>query len=66
MTVTFQEAVADALTTVRLVPRWKLDAGGWSRVDAALEALRGAVASGRASEVARASGALEMLSGRPA
>lgn len=61
MVVTFDEAVQDALSTVRLVPRWTLSADGWPRVDAALERLRAAIASGSAREVTGAMAQLEDL-----
>jgi hypothetical protein len=34
---TFDETLADALTTVRLVPRWDLEPDEWSAVETALE-----------------------------
>jgi hypothetical protein len=40
----FEEIVEDALTTVRLVPRWDLDPDGWSAVWDGLARLDRAVA----------------------
>ena len=41
---TFEEIVEDALTTVRLVPRWRLDADTWPAVEEALARLDRSIA----------------------
>ena len=64
MPLTFQEAVEDALSTVRLVARWNLAADEWPAVEAALAELRNAVESGRAADVRRAQNGLEDLGPR--
>lgn len=61
MPITLQEAVDDALSTVRLVPRWQLDADEWQPVEAALDDLDQAIASGDVRAVRAAMTALEDL-----
>ena len=48
---TFEETVEDALTTVRLVPRWDLDAAGWLSVEEGLQRLDRAVGERDASGI---------------
>ncbi|MEO7119198.1 MAG: CATRA system-associated protein [Candidatus Limnocylindrales bacterium] len=43
--MTFDEVAADALTTVRLVPRWELDPDAWAAVEACLDRLAAAIAT---------------------
>lgn len=57
----FDEAVADALTTVRLIPRWSLTAAAWSAVADALRDMETAVSSGETRRVRRASETLDAL-----
>lgn len=61
MALSFEEAVEDAMSTVRLVPRWQLAPDQWPAAEAALQQLQAAVESGRAPEVRRAQEALEDL-----
>lgn len=55
----FDDALADALTTVRLVPRWQLAAGEWSTVEAALARLETAIQAQDGRALARALEQLE-------
>ena len=57
----FDEAVADALTTVRLVPRWTLPSAHWEGVSDALEVMAAAVRSGNPKLVRKASQGLDGL-----
>lgn len=57
--MSLEEIVADALTTVRLVPRWQLAPEAWTDVQAALDRLHTAIAAGDATEVRRSLTALE-------
>jgi hypothetical protein len=50
----FEEIVEDALTTVRLVPRWDLEPEEWQVVQAALERLDRSVATRDARGVRQA------------
>jgi hypothetical protein len=50
----FEEIVEDALTTVRLVPRWDLEPEEWHMVQAALERLDRSVAARDAPGVRQA------------
>jgi hypothetical protein len=61
MPISLQEAVDDALSTVRLVPRWRLDADEWQPVEAALDDLDQAITSGDVKAVRFAMSALEDL-----
>ncbi len=61
MPITLKEAVDDALSTVRLVPRWRLDADQWEPVATALGELDEAIAAGDTGAVRRAMDALEEL-----
>ncbi len=61
MPITLQEAVDDALSTVRLVPRWQLDTDEWQPVEAALDDLDQAINSGDVRAVRAAMTALEDL-----
>ena len=61
MPITLQEAVDDALSTVRVVPRWQLDADEWQPVEAALDDLDQAIASADVRAVRAAMTALEDL-----
>jgi len=61
MPITLQEAVDDALSTVRLVPRWQLDPDEWQPVEAALDDLDQAINSGDVRAVRAAMTALEDL-----
>ncbi len=56
---TFEETVEDALTTVRLVPRWHLDAAEWPLVAGSLTRLAEAIAAGDLRAVHAALGELE-------
>jgi hypothetical protein len=61
VTDAFDVVVGDALTTVRLVPRWTLAASEWSGVAAALRGLATAVESGNPKQVLKASEHLDSL-----
>jgi hypothetical protein len=61
MTEQFEEAAADALTTVRLIPRWKLTPPAWTAVADALNEMDAALASGEVRQVRRASETLDAL-----
>jgi hypothetical protein len=61
MTAQFDEAVADALTTVRLIPRWKLTPPAWDAVAVALRDMDSAVASGDVKHLRRSSETLDAL-----
>ncbi len=50
----FDESVQDALTTIRLVPRWELAPGEWTSVEAALTQLEAAISSRDGRALARA------------
>lgn len=50
----FDESVQDALTTIRLVPRWQLAPAEWTAVEAALTKLASAISSRDARALARA------------
>lgn len=50
----FDETLADALTTVRLLSRWRLPARDWPEVEAALVRLSHAAQDGDARGLARA------------
>jgi hypothetical protein len=54
MQTSFDAIVEDALTTVRLVPRWGLSADRWPGVLDALRGLEAALASGRPGSVRKA------------
>jgi hypothetical protein len=55
----FDDALQDALTTVRLVPRWQLAAGEWSAVEVALARFGTAIASQDGRALAQALEQLE-------
>ena len=57
----FDVVVSDALTTVGLVPRWKLERDDWDGVADALREMAAAVESGNAKLVRRASERLDGL-----
>lgn len=57
----FDEVVGDALTTVRLVPRWTLATADWDGVADSLRQLAAAVESGNPKLVLRASEQLDSL-----
>lgn len=57
----FDETVGDALTTVRLVPRWTLASEHWDGVADALKELGSAIRSGNPKLVRRASENLDSL-----
>ena len=57
----FSETVGDALTTVRLVPRWTLASQHWSGVADALKLLDSAIRSGEEKQVRKASENLDSL-----
>jgi hypothetical protein len=59
MQTSFDAIVQDALTTVRLVPRWQLPADQWPGVLDALAELEAALASGRPGSVRKALRVLE-------
>jgi hypothetical protein len=61
MSDSFDDVVADALTTVRLVPRWTLEGSDWDGVAGSLRQLATAVESGNPKLVIRASEALDSL-----
>lgn len=61
MSELMEEVVGDALTTVAIVPRWKLEPVDWPAVVAALRVLDQAIASGDPKQVHRASEALDAL-----
>ena len=55
----FEEVAEDALTTVRLVPRWQLEPAAWASVAACLARLADAIAARDARAVHRALTELE-------
>jgi hypothetical protein len=57
----FAETVGDALTTVRLVPRWTLPSHHWDGVAEALKALESAFRSGNRKVVLKAAENLDSL-----
>jgi hypothetical protein len=61
MSDAFDETVGDALTTVRLVPRWTLASEHWDGVADALKDLDAAIRSGSGKLVQRASENLDSL-----
>jgi hypothetical protein len=57
----FSETVDDALTTVRLVPRWTLANQHWAGVADALKQLDSAIRSGQEKQVRKAAENLDSL-----
>lgn len=61
MSEPFDDVVSDALTTVKLVPRWTLPEDNWLGVADALKSLDAAISAGASKDVRRAAAHLDSL-----
>ena len=61
MSDSLDDVISDALTTVRLVPRWSLSQEEWQGVADALRQLQGAIGGNDRKQVLRASEHLDSL-----